>query len=430
MTRSNSTSIRTARRVLVGMLATVLVATGLSALGASGAGAGTAGGISAGFRYSCAVLGDTSARCWGVNDDRQLGGTVGSTPVPVPLPVTSSTGATITGITQIAAGYGIGVAATCARFTNGTARCWGANDAGQLGDGSRVGRPHPVFVRNPDGSPMTGVAAVSVGFEHACARMVSGQVRCWGANGAGQLGDGTTTDRSRPVTVTTASGAALTGVTSVVTGEFLTCARLANGKALCWGKNAYGQVGDGTTTDQTRAVTILNTDSTPLTGIAEVAAGESHACARLTNGTVRCWGANTNGQLGDGTNVNRTTPVFVRPTPSTVLTGATSVTAALDTTCARLTSGQVRCWGNNSNGQLGNGSRTNRTRPATVITAVGRALTGVTSVVTGGVHGCARLTSGQMRCWGVNVRGEVGDGTTLPRYLPVPVIGGSLTGVT
>jgi alpha-tubulin suppressor-like RCC1 family protein len=151
------------------------------------------------------------------------------------------------------------------------------------------------------GGPLNNVMAVAAGEEHTCALLSDGTVRCWGRNYYGQLGDGTTTDRSTPATV---SG--LSGATAVAAGYSHTCALLGDGTVRCWGANYSGQLGDGTTTSRHTPVTV----SLPLSATA-VAAGGNHTCALLGDGTVRCWGSNFFGQLGDGTTDNSRTPVTV-----------------------------------------------------------------------------------------------------------------------
>ncbi len=192
--------------------------------------------------------------------------------------------------------------------------CWGHNPNGALGDGTTATRYLPVVVKNTAGTgSLTGVSRIVTGRVHTCARLSDGTARCWGANANGQIGDGTTTQRLLPVVVKNPAGsAALTGVVSVVAGGNQTCALITDATARCWGANPDGQIGDGTTTQRLLPVVVKNSaGSGSLTGVTQLAALDFHTCARSNDAAVRCWGRNTNGQLGDGTTTNRLLPVYV-----------------------------------------------------------------------------------------------------------------------
>lgn len=185
-------------------------------------------------------------------------------------------------------------------------------------------------------------------------------------------------------------------VLQVAGGDEFTCALLVNRTVKCWGSNAQGRLGDGTNTNRTVPVPVAG-----LTGVAALAGGNSHTCALLTNQTVRCWGSNNSGQLGDGTMQDRWSPVPVD------LQGVKAVAAGYETTCALLANNTMACWGRNTEGQLGNNSTQDSSTPVSVA-----GLTGLRSIGVGYMHSCAVLSDKTVKCWGRNVNGELGNGTT------------------
>ena len=292
----------------------------------------------------------------------------------------------------------LGDSHTCALKNDGTVNCWGWNPFGQLGDGTTTDRTTPTTVPG-----LTGVVALATGEVHTCALKTDGTVSCWGRNTSGQLGDGSLVDRTSPVSVT-----GLTGVTALEAGGSFTCALKTDGTVRCWGRNTWGQLGDGTTTNRTTPTAVLG-----LTGVADLAVGFAHTCALKNNGTVSCWGLNTEGQLGDGTKTNRNGPTAVIG-----LTGVASLSAGEYHSCALKNEGTASCWGFNSTGQLGDGTTMNRTSPVIVT-----GLTGLSSITAGGFHTCALKNDGTVNCWGYNGYGQLGDGTTANKTSATPVPG-------
>ncbi len=248
--------------------------------------------------------------------------------------------------------------------------------------------------------------ALGVGYFHACVPLNgSGVLRCWGRNDYGQLGNGSAVHATSPVEVLN-----LMGVVEVAGGQLHTCARLSSGAVWCWGFNNGGQLGDNSTNNS-----MLPVRAGTLNNAVAVGAGYTHSCAILSDGTMRCWGRNYFGKLGDGTTTDRWVPTTVIG-----ITGAVSTALGGDHTCAVLSDGTVKCWGRNDNGQLGLGTTTETHTPTTVTVAA------ATMVTAGGHHTCVRLTSGGASCWGDNTHGQLGDGTMTRRYSPVTVSG--LTG--
>jgi len=352
--------------------------------------------LAAGGSHGCATLENGTARCWGANESGQLG-TGDTMPSLRPIAVTG-----LAGTASIAAG--LGRRHSCTRHSGGV-RCWGSNQQGELGDPSRGSQ-----------APTAGavvllqqVTELGLGAEHGCAVITDGSIRCWGANGSGRLGDGTTTSRPTPVRV-----AGLAAATSVVAGQDHTCALLADGTVRCWGANESGQLGDGTTVDQhTAALRVVGLND----AVVDVSAGGRSACAVIRDGAVLCWGANESGQLGDGSLLSRSLPVRVRNVSAAVgvAVGERHACALLSTPGGRV----VRCWGANTRGQLGDGSVTPRFEAGDV-----SGLQGLTPVeITAGPgHTCVVLDDRTARCWGANDAGQLGDGATDDALGPTPII--------
>jgi alpha-tubulin suppressor-like RCC1 family protein len=249
--------------------------------------------------------------------------------------------------------------------------------------------------------------SLSAGRLHTCA-IIGGVVRCWGYNARGQLGNGTTTDAHAPIAV---SG--LTHVVAISGGGTHTCALRDDGTVRCWGYNFSGQLGNNTTTDSHVPITVPN-----LNHVVAISAGDVHTCAVIDDGTARCWGYNDNGQLGNSTTTDSHTPVTVRG-----LTHAVAISAGEESTCALRADGTARCWGLNDSGQLGNGTLVDAHTPVPV-----HGVTHAISLTTGKWHACAVVSGGVVRCWGYDQDGELGDGSVDYEDTAVPVAG--LTGAS
>ena len=382
-------------------------------------GLGTATAVTAGGFHSCALSG-SAMRCWGYDFFGQLGGFRNQSTLPVKVTA-------VTGATQVAAGTKF-ACALVDLATLSTPVCWGSNENGRLGAGLSV--PNTT-IRVPVNG-LGSISSIDAGNGHACVMPTpSDTPKCWGAGADGQLGNGADDDHNAPVTVSGISNATQVdaggGLAAVERG--ITCARTTSGRAQCWGRNADGQLGDNTTDDSNTPVTVqIDTDPDPdvvaladLTNVSQVAAGAFHACARISNGTVRCWGFNGNGELGDNTNTERHTAVLVQqdtdPDTDDPLTGVVSVVAGNGFSCALLSGGAVRCWGANGSGQLGDETNTSRNEADTVVrtdNTIGGVtdLTDANLLTAGDHHSCARRTDGMVVCWGEGGDGQLGVGST------------------
>lgn len=285
----------------------------------------------------------------------------------------------------------------CAVTTGRSLECWGANSFGQIGDGNPLRQP-----AGPRAVPsLPSVSAVSAGDDFTCALDDQGSPWCWGQNMAGQLGNG------QQITLSLVPEKVLGDIraTQLATGDFHTCALEADGAVSCWGLGAVGQIAGGSTDDRYQPARILAPGRSTA-----IAAGAHHTCSIAPDGGVQCWGLNRFGGLGDGTRSDASTPVAVEGLDGPVV----DIVAGDDFTCGRLESGGVQCWGANSSGQLGDGSRSDRARPTRVA-----GIESAVDLAAGGRHACAALADGSVRCWGANESGQLGDGGRTDRLVPV-----------
>jgi alpha-tubulin suppressor-like RCC1 family protein len=292
--------------------------------------------------------------------------------------------------------------ASAALRADGTVFTWGDNHYGQLGSGTTTDRTLPAQLGG-----LTSVAAVEAGYAHMLVLKDNGTVWAWGFNGFGGLGDNTTTDRHAPVQV---SG--LTGVTALSAGWDYSMALKSNGTVWAWGYNRYGGLGDGTTFSRSLPVQVVG-----LTNVVAIAGGGEHALALKNDGTVWAWGRNISGQLGDNSSTDHSTPVQVSG-----LTGVRAIAAGHAYSLALKSDGTVWGWGFNTSGQLGDGTSNTRFAP---VQASG--LTSVAAISSGAYHALALKSDGRVWAWGYNLVGQLGDGTSTDRNIPVQVSG--LTGV-
>jgi hypothetical protein len=370
--------------------------------------------VSAGGDETCALTTGAGVKCWG--NFHGLVGTGGQM-------LASTTPVDIVGLT----GGVIATAGTCAITEAHGLKCWGVNMYGELGDGQACGTT--VCTTPIDVTGLTAnVVAVSVGGAHTCAITMSGGVKCWGDNEFGQLGNGTATG---PTTCSPASPACSktpvdvtglgSGIRAVAAGSRHTCALTTTGGVKCWGDDRYSQLGNGTTGGPNVCKFGLACSTTPVdvsgltSGVTAISAGTGHTCALTTGGGVKCWGWDAYGQLGDGSTENKSTPVDA----AGLTNGLTAAVAGGYHTCALRTDGRVACWGGSYFGQLGLGTLTGPetcgTIPCSRTAVEVPGLTSVSAIAEGGDHGCALLSSGQLKCWGLNSEGQLGNGRSGPQ---------------
>ncbi len=307
--------------------------------------------------------------------------------------VCSAAGACV-GLEEIAVGRYHG----CLRLGDGTVRCWGANERGQAGGEESAGMVEGMVTV----AGLDATAALALGGSHSCALSSKGQVRCWGANQSGQLGDGSTSDRVAPSAVQ-----GLGAATAVAAGLDTTCA-VAGGAVFCWGQGSTGQLGNGKRASSPLPVRVAlpGKGAEPV----QVSVGGAHACALVTGGRVFCWGSNLHGQLGDGSTSERATPGAVA-----LLDDARQIAAGRDHVCALRSDRTVWCWGWGKDGQLGLGDRDEQRKPARV-----PSLKGAIEVAAGNGHSCARTGEG-IACWGWNSDNQVSKDAVGDALSPVEI---------
>jgi alpha-tubulin suppressor-like RCC1 family protein len=371
------------------------------------------------------------AVAWGSNTWANLGD--GSSVAPESCYPTVSCARSPVGVAELTnpVALGAGEDFACAVISGGEVECWGRNDAGDLGTGSATGPencPGPSWWREYECSRVpvrvsgiTNATAVVAGVGFACALLVTHSIDCWGWGLDGELGNG---HSERSVTPVQVSG--ITNAIAIAAGEAEACAVLSNHTVKCWGSNWGGDLGDGKTKEE-QELSNVPVEVIGITSAVTVTAGDTEACAVLESGEVRCWGTNLSGDLGDDKTQNEQEFSDV-PVNVSGITTATTLTAAWRHVCAVLKDGKVECWGDGLFGDLGDGQSG---EPSPIPVAVSGIST-ATHIAAGYFHTCAVLSSGSVDCWGENSYGQLGDGKTAAEEeessTPVAVKG--LTGVT
>jgi alpha-tubulin suppressor-like RCC1 family protein len=376
----------------------------------------TARAVAGGGAHTCAITTANHARCWGANDLGQLGTNITATAVGDVAGEMSTLQESELGtrrIFQVVAGADH----TCAILGSaspGPVKCWGYNGDGALGIGNTLDRgdePNEMGTNLPTLALGTGRNAkwLAAGDGHTCAVLDNNTLKCWGRNDMGQEGMGDFTTRLSPSTSTVNLGSLRTAHATVAfpvaAGHEHTCIILDNSTVKCWGENTDGQLGYGDTTLRTAPDANAINLGTGLTAKA-IATGVSYTCALLSNNTVKCWGRNDDGQLGYGDTAIRLSP----PATSVNLgTGRTAKAIATGgtTTCAILDNNTVKCWGYNGSAQLGLGDTTPRLSPSSTAIDLGSGQTAL-SIDVGSQHVCVVLATNQVKCWGQNASGQLG----------------------
>jgi len=348
--------------------------------------------LDTGYSHTCALTDGGAVKCWGYNAAGQVGdGTNGDKHAPV----------NVSGLTSNVIAIATGHYHSCAVTGAGAVKCWGYNNEGQLGNNSNTNSNVPVDVNGLS----SGMSAVTAGYVHTCALTSAGGVKCWGRNAEGQLGNGTNSASNVPVDVSGLSS----GVTAISAGYWHTCARTNTGAVKCWGNNIYGLLGNASTINSNVPVDAIYLTS----GIVEIGCGGEHNCVRTDLGAIRCWGNNYDGELGNGTNTSSQIPVDV----SGLTSGVSALNVGVHHNCV-VSGGVVKCWGNGVYGGLGNGANSDSNVPVNV-----SGITSAANVVSAAIyHSCAVMSSGGVKCWGWNSNGQLGNGSYTSSYnVPVDV---------
>ena len=307
---------------------------------------------------------------------------------------------------------------TCAAYASGSVSCWGDNENGQLGDGefgSNLYSTVPVAVLG-----ISDAVAVAVGWEHSCALHGTGEVSCWGDNSHGEVGSGQTDD-TVPLP---AKAVGIDDAVSVTAGHWHTCALRLTGGIYCWGADHDGQLGDGQIGEQIDSFTREDVDSfvpvevLEISDATDVSANGEHTCAVHATGEVSCWGDNWRGELGNGLVGNE----FDSDIPVKVsgISDAVTISSGDFHTCVVRQGGSISCWGgNNWNGELGNGQSGGATTVALPVEVV--SISDAVAVAAGASNTCAVRQSGNISCWGGNLHGQLGVPPTSSLFSPVPV---------
>ena len=361
----------------------------------------TPNAIAAGEYHTCAIATSGGLHCWGQNNAAQLGSAAAGTGSAVPVPSAGSTA-----FVAVTAGQN----QTCGLTAAGTAYCWGYGPELGAGNNATTSVPRPV-------AGNLAFQQLSAGRLYTCGVTGSGAGYCWGANGSGELGNPAVSP-AFPANTPTAVGGNHVWKHIGAGNSDHTCGITTDGTIYCWGANSSGQLGNGMMGSTVPANPMPVQTSVKFTS---VGTGDKFTCALGADAKVYCWGNNGAGQLGNGNTTHHITPM---PISGSETTTYKAVAVGLDFACALTTAGQVQCWGDSWNGQLGRGIQ--QSRPGVVERSTPTAIAGnltAAAIAAGSNHACLLTPQGAAHCWGFNTRGEVGDGSMMVRPVPTPVSG-------
>ena len=348
------------------------------------------------FYHSCLITQESGVKCWGANNNGQLGdGTRDSRSQALTVSLLNSN------VKMVSIGGGelrpyFNSGHSCAVTQAGGVWCWGA------WPGSADSTLAPVIVDRFK----SGVNAVSAGYEHICVLQDTGVIMCWGYNSNGTVSPQALPYYANPMPILGLPGPAK----AVSAGDNFTCALMkSDGRIFCWGANDEGQLGNGKSTRSSQPSEVVG-----INDALSISCGQNHACA-VTDYGILCWGNNGYSQLGNGNNVTSYIPVNV----TGIIEPVISVSAGGGFTCTAFAGGGVKCWGLNNYGQIGDETTVTRSIP----TEVSGLQKGVVEIQSHVSYTCARLEDGEAKCWGRNNTGQLGDGTTTTRLKPVEVVG-------
>jgi alpha-tubulin suppressor-like RCC1 family protein len=382
--------------------------------------------VSSGSGVVCSASGAGNVYCSGYSQQGQLGNNDAAqvaNPTPVEVFAVNTNTTPLSNIQSISNG----TETNCAVTNSGNAYCWGENDYGALGNNTTISSSTPIEVLGVGGvGHLSNIASISTSYETTCALLTSGNVYCWGANDRGQLGINSSliTTSLTPVEVGGVGGTGvLSNITAISRNEYSSCALSSGGNVYCWGWNNYGEIGNNTTTNAIAPVEVFDTNGVDfLSNITAISSGVYDTCAISLAGNAYCWGSNSYGQVGNNSGTNVSIPVKVSdPSGVGFLSNVVSIGSNGAITCASDSSGSAYCWGPNIVGSLGNNSGSNSSIPVQVFGVGGSGFLSNIASISGA--SCALSTSGNEYCWGGNSSGGLGNNSTVTSYVPVEVLG-------